>query len=190
MHVTYSDIVSEIADGGWGSEFESTSDAAKEIIKNKQTLNAFAMIELIKRFNAIGQACGRQDVAHTDKTIRSNGNEKPFPSKHIGDRLYAGDLDDGFTEYVVIAKDENHRCMVVPLNDFDLKYPPQIRIANDWYQETMADAVRQAAEHDVRYHGGRSENAKAALAAASSGEDVSRFVDGYEDPEETETTSV
>ena len=189
MHVSYSDIVTAIADEGWGREFESKEVAVKEIIQDKQMLNAFAMLELVKRFNAIGQACGSKKVVTHDRAIRPDGSEPTFPSKEVGDRFYSGDLDDGFREFIVIAKDDEHHCMVVPLNEFDLDYPPQARIASDWHQETKADAVRKAAECDVRYHGGRSENAKAALAAAISGEDVSQFMDGYKEPEEDETTS-
>lgn len=184
MHVTYSDIVTAIADGEWGREFDSKSDAEKEIIGDKQALNAFAMIELIRRFNAIGRACGSQSDGCENRSIQLHGREQAFPNKKVGDRLYSGDLEVGITEYVIIAKDENHRCMVVRLNDFNLKWPPVSFLAHEDHKETLADAVRCAAESDVSYHVWRSEHAKAALEAASSGGDVSRFVGGYKDPED------
>ena len=188
MHVTFSEIVSQIADSGWGWEYENKEDAAKKLLEDKQALNAFAILELIKRFNAIGRAAGSDDERN-DRKITIRKNAKQFPHKAVGDRLFCGDLDDGICEYVIIAKDSEHHCMVVMLNDFSLNYPPAPQIACDYHKESIIDAVKEAATADVKYHGGKAANARAALEAATKGEDVSAFIDGYEEPEDDDTES-
>lgn len=175
-HVNYSDIVTAIADGSWGQDYESQREAEKEMLGDKQMLTAIAAIELIKRLNAIGKACGSQRVNHKEWSIEPFGDEPSFPTKEVGDRLYSGDLEDGISEYIIIAKDENHRCMVVGLHDFDLKWPPEIHLATKCHKETMTDAVKHAAKIDIEYHGEKFELAKGALQAASNGQDLSRFL--------------
>ena len=184
MHVPYSDVINKIADGRMGREFDSMSDAVRAVSNDETMLSSFAIVELIKRLDAIGKACGGHKTYYQDRSIRITGREKPFPSKNIGDRLYIGDFDEGFCECIVIAKNEKHHCMVVLASGFDLEYPPQVVLADENYRVTMADAVHFAAEKDTRYHGSRHEIAKAALAAAIDGEDLSPFVKGYCELEE------
>ena len=186
MHVTFSEIVSQIADSGWGRECENKEDAAKKLIEDKQALNAFAILELIKRFNAIGKAAGKDDTKN-DHKITIGKDAKKFPHKAVGDRLFYGDLDDGIGEYVIIAKDSEHHCMIVMLNNFGLDYPPAPKIACDYHKESIIDAVKEAAQADAKYHGGRAANARAALEAATKGEDVDAFIYGYEEPEVDDT---
>lgn len=188
MLVTFSELVSQIADSGWGKECENKDDAEKALIKDKQSLNAFALLELIKRLNAIGKAAGKADTKN-DREITIGKDAKKFPHKEVGDRLFHGDLEDGIAEYVIIAKDSEHHCMIVMINNFHLHYPPAAGIACGYHKESIVDAVKEAATSDLMYHGGRSANAKAALDAATKGEDVSAFIDGYEEPEGDETES-
>lgn len=183
MHITFSEIVNQMADSDWGRECENKKDAAKKLIEDKQSLNAFALLELIKRLNAIGRAAG-QGERRKDPKITIGKDAKKFPHKAVGDRLFYGDLDCGIEEYVIIAKDSEHYCMIVMLNEFDLNYPPFPTIACNEHKESIVDAVRDAATGDVEYYGGKAAYAKAALEAATKGEDVSAFIGGYEGPQD------
>jgi hypothetical protein len=185
MHVSFSEIVNKVADDEWGRDFETTEDAAKAIVGDKQLLNAWAVIELIKRFNAIGRAAGNgHDGLLRSRKITLDGDEKKFPNKSVGDRLYGGDLLDGIQEFVIIAKDSQDHCMIVLMNDFDLDWPPKVCIADECHKETLLDAVKQSLEENWPYYADRAAYTKEALEAVAKGEDLTRFLAGFEDEDD------
>jgi len=180
MYVSFSEIISQIADEGWGRKYESKEEAKKSLVANEQSLTAFATLELIKRLNAIGRAAGNDTDRSRNRELKIPKNAKRFPNKSIGERLFCGNLIEGFAEFVIIAKDSEHHCMVVLLNNFDLQWPPAAAIAQEDFFDSMIDAVKNAAEEDVDYYGKRAEFSKKALDAAIKGEDVSEFIGGYD----------
>jgi hypothetical protein len=183
MHVTFSDIVNEVLKGDWGRDYANKADAARNILDNdKQTLAAIATLELLRRFDAIGRAAGQRQEEH-NYAITMPKDAKAFPHKSVGDMLYEGDLEDSVREYVIIAKDSEHHCMIVQMNNFCLRFPPSVSIATDYYSDSIADAVKREAARSLAYHHGRAVNAQAALDAATKGEDLSAFIDGYSEAE-------
>jgi hypothetical protein len=105
-----------------------------------------------------------------------------FPDKSTGDRLFSGDLDAGFEEYIIVAKDDNHQCLVVR-SYFDTTHPPQCFIAMDYFFKTMAEAIAAVARADLDFYTRGQQFSQAALDAVEAGADLSRFIAGRNEVE-------
>lgn len=105
-------------------------------------------------------------------------NAKPFFDKKVGDTLYSGDLDDGFGESIIIAKDKDGFCIVIQSQTMSEELRPLY--ACDWHYSSMQEAIRQQAKSDIEYYSPKLEFASKALSAANDDDDLSDFVKGYE----------
>ena len=179
-HMSFTDVVNSIANSTWGREFETPDDAAKEMVGDLPRLTAYALVELLKRLNAVASAVGREPTQE-DRALRIPVNAKRFPHKNVGDRVFAGDLIDGFWECIVVAKNDEGVCLIVRADDFDLQNPPRVFVACDWMWSTMEEALQNAAEEDREYHEPRLKYAKAALVAVKNGVDLTSYRDGMAD---------
>lgn len=183
MHFSNTDVVNAISDGDWGFDFQDKESAAKKMMGDDKKLTAFALVELLKRLNAIGQACGKESVPHRRKVYVP---EEPavFPDKNVGDFLYGGDFECGLTRYVIIAKNQNHHCMMIRTDDYDIANPsgPQIADKHDEFA-TKEEALAKFARTDLEYHGKRATLAQQALDAIASGKPIDDFVVGIGEEE-------
>lgn len=173
-HFNYTDIAAEISKSSWGAEFSSREEAARAMIKDPAKLSAFAALELLKRL-------GGGERVERDRTLTKPSNAKAFPNKLVGDKLYHGDLEEGISESVIVAKDDEGYCLICDsyINEM---YPPACHYACDFHSETLRDEIQRIAKNDVDYHEPRLAFAKAALLALDAGEDVSRFAEGFVEP--------
>lgn len=183
-HVDFTDIVNNIAGSNWGKKFDSPDAAAKEMIGDIPRLTAFAMIELLKRFNAVANAVGKSDCSHRRK-LQIPGNVKRYPDKSVGDRLFRGDIMDGISEYIIVAKGPDGVCLVIAMNDFDLEYPTEVFVACDDTHGTLEGALRSdiGDVYGMSYYTRIADYYKTALDAVDSGEDLSRFTDAMPEDE-------
>lgn len=110
---------------------------------------------------------------------------KRFPGRKVGDYLWHGDLTDaGIGRSIIVAMDKHHHALVVAI--FDETWKDEFRIpiggwACDWYHESAAEAVTASAVDDINYHRPRLDHAQAALDAAQSGGDLTKFYDAFRD---------
>ena len=177
MHISFSDILSQIADGGWGRDFKDSDEAAKNIMNDRQTLTAFAGVELLRRMNAIARAAGpSESKSHRPKISESDA--VCLPDVSVGDHLYEYDEDSGILEFIVIAKDEKNRCMIVRMNDFDLQYGPTLRLADSDARKTKKEAIEDGARRFLKWNEKGVEFFRKALTVANDGGDMSEFENG------------
>jgi len=107
-----------------------------------------------------------------------------FPSKKVGDKLYGGDLDEGFYEVVIIAT-EDGVCVVVSadslasLKGSDTPNDLHIFVAAGNLKNTLRDAIADSARIEIDYHMPRLLDSQAALEDAVSGKDVDKWMDGF-----------
>ena len=176
-HIDFTETVNSIAKAHWGRDFTGIEEASKGLLEDNSKLTAFALVELLRRLNAVARAIG-ESSSSVKEEIAIPSNAVPFPDKRVGDKLFHGDLEDGFTEYVIVSKNDNGICMIVSLDHFDLHHPSCAMIACNYHYQTIEDAIEEIAIIDQEYHGARLKRAEEALAAVKKKEDLSRFVDG------------
>lgn len=112
-------------------------------------------------------------------TITMPGNARPFPGAKVGDRLWAGELSEGFAEYIIVRLLPNDFVGVVCTGSkYELDFYPHV--ATGEYYRSLAEAVMASANGDVDYHAPRLRFAHDALDAVNAGSDLSRFFDGYD----------
>lgn len=121
-------IVNRVAKGGWTIDCETVDQAEKYLIDNPDELTAYAVAELLNRLKQVGNALGA-----TPDYLRDSIPEPDIamfgPEIEIGQKLYAMGDDFEIDEYVVIAKDEDNRLLIIRCNDFDLRFPPKPEVA-------------------------------------------------------------
>lgn len=121
-------IVNRVARGGWTIDCETVDEAEKYLIDNPDELTAYAVAELLNRLKHVGKALGatpdylRDSIPEPDIAMLGAEIE-------IGQKLYAVGDDFEINEYVVIAKDEDNRLLIIRCNDFDLRFPPKPEVA-------------------------------------------------------------
>lgn len=176
-HISYADVVSHIAASEWGQQYKNVDHAAKELIGDKEALGAFAIVELLRRLDCLASSlAGNKPQKKPDRIYMPDGADK-LPNVNVGDRLYSYDLDDGLAEYLVVAKDDLHRCMIVLVGDFDLEYGPSTNIAASCF-ETPEEAMRAEAKRFVNDWAGDVENAQKLLHAIETKQPLSEFMQG------------
>ena len=130
MEFELKQIVNRLAKGGWKMDFETATEAEKYLLDNPDELTAYALTELLNRLKQVGNALGA--TSDDSRNIIPEPDIAMFgPEIEIGQKLYA--LGDEFEikEYVVIAKDEENRLLIIRCNDFDLRYPPRPKVASE-----------------------------------------------------------
>ncbi len=176
-HFSFTDVVNGITESGWGNKQETPDDAAKVMMDDIPKLSAYALVEILKRMNAIAAAAGATGRSKLERKLEITDESKPFPDKQIGDKVYRCDLDEGAWELVIVGKNKDGMCIVMH-TDFDLDYPPNARIASKNMFASSEEAISDAAKRDLAWHEPKLQFAKDALAAIEAGDDLSRFVDG------------
>ena len=171
----YTELVNKIADAEWGRAFETPEDAEKNVVEDLPRLTAYALVELLKRLNAVAKAVGPSPRKVTPG-LTIPKDVKRYPEKQVGDRVFYGDLADGISACIIVAKDKDGVCLVAT-NNFNLDHPPTIRVADEDTFATLEEAVQDAAESDVAYYGRRRTYAEAALNAVKQGKDLAQFLD-------------
>lgn len=184
-HVSFTDIVNRIAESAWGRDFKSSDDPSKELCNDLPRLTAFALVELLKRLNAIAAAAGESSNRRRENPPEKVPDyAKAFPDKEVGDSLFSGDLDDGFAEYLIVAKDESHLCLIVLCgNDVRMKYPPPVHFACNWHYTTLKEAMIECARSDLSYHQKKVDFAKNVLHAIETDGDLRQFWNGWSEEE-------
>ena len=176
MHIKFSEIASKISQGGWGTEYKTEEQAAKAILQDKPALQAYATVELLNRLNKIARAAGPDEQDESHKKVYVPEDPRIWPDVKIGDKVYEGDDLENVVELLVIAKDDDNRCLMIATRDFDLRYPPRVRMASQQTFLTLAEAVRHAANTDLEYHLPKVDLAKRALEAVESNGDLSEYL--------------
>jgi hypothetical protein len=178
-HVPFTKVISEISKGKWGNEHASLDDAKKDMIGRPEKMTAYALVELLKRLDAICNSVGSPDTDTNDQELSIPDNAKKFPDKQSGDLLFSGDCDDGFCVSIIVAKDENDICMIVSKDEFNLKYPPPTRIACEWMFSTLEDAAKSAVESNIQYYEPRLKFTRKVEKALADGDDLGQLKNGY-----------
>lgn len=147
MQHAFKTIVNRISKGSWSIEARTEEDADRMLLNDPNKLAAHATIELLRRLSDVGTALGGAKQ-YGRKVIPEPENPMIAVDIEVGQKLYkpAGDLD--VLEYVVIAKDEQNRLLVIRCNDFCLSYPPVPEIAteDDEFATDPAVALKQVIE--------------------------------------------
>jgi len=184
MQISFGDILSQIADSGWGKDFKNSDEAQRQIIADKPSLTAFAGVELLRRLNAIARAAGPSEGSPFRNRIDDDGEAVSLPDVSIGDRLYEyAPSSEGLYEFIVVAKDEQHRCIIVRTGDFDLKYGPTIRLADKDARTTKKEAIKDGMQQYLKWYEKEVEFCKQALKAADENADMSEFESGFPEGE-------
>lgn len=176
-HISYADVVSHIAASEWGQQYKNVEHAAKELVGDKEALGAFAIVELLRRLDCLASSLAGNKPEKKPDRIYIPDDANKFPTVNVGDRLYSYDMEEGLTEYLVVAKDDLHHCMIVLVGDFDLKYGPLTSIADSCF-ETPEEAMLEEAKRFVKYWAGDVENAQKLLHAIETKQPLSEFMQG------------
>ena len=110
MHVKYSEIISNIATSSWGSDFSTKEQAEKELLNDKQALGAFAAVELLRRLECLASSLRGKKAERNDPRVYTPDETAVFPDVKVGDRLFEYSLDEGISEFVVVAKNDENHC--------------------------------------------------------------------------------
>lgn len=160
MQYDFQSIVNRISRDGWGQDFETQEEADQHLIDNPQELAAHAAVELLSRLTAIARAVGGS-IEDDESKIEEPEVPMDGAGFSVGQKLYKYEYGLSVGEYVVIAKDEANRLLVIKCNDFSLEYPPSPKIAEkyDGFVPDIKVALQEAIDKTE-------ERAKAMLANA------------------------
>jgi len=160
MQYDFQSIVNRISRDGWGQDFETQEEADQHVIDNPQELAAHAAIELLSRLTAIARAVGGS-IENDESKIEEPEEPMDGAGFSVGQKLYKYDYGLSVEEYVVIAKDEANRMLIIKCNYFSLEYPPSPMIAEkeDGFVTDIKVALQEAIDKTE-------ERAKAMLANA------------------------
>ena len=128
MQYDFQSIVNRISLDGWGQDFGTREEADQYLIDNPHELAAHAAVELLSRLTAIARVVGGSIEDDESKIVEP---EEPMDGSMftVGQKLYQHEYGLSVGEYVVIAKDEANRLLIIKCNDFSLEYPPSPTIA-------------------------------------------------------------
>jgi hypothetical protein len=119
MQFKYQDTVNRIAQDRWGQDFSTQEEADRHLIDNPQDLTAHAIVELISRLSAVGQALQGSDEDESENQIYEPDDPMDGSDFHVGQKLYGTSCHRiGFVEYIVIAKDESNRLLIIKTGYF------------------------------------------------------------------------
>ena len=180
MHVKYSEIISNIATSSWGSDFSTKEQAEKELLNDKQALGAFAAVELLRRLECLASSLGGKKAERDDPRVYTPDETAVFPDVKVGDRLFEYSLEEGISEFVVVAKNDENHCMMVAVDDFDLKFGPQTRLADEDTRTTPDEAMVFGAEKVIAYWGGEVDFARKLIDTAKKKQPLESFRDGFD----------
>lgn len=181
MHVNYTDIISKIATSSWGKDFSSKEQAEKELLADKQALGAFAAVELLRRLECLASSLGGRETERDNPRVYMPDEAAVFPDVKVGDRLFEYSVDEGMAEFIVVAKDDENHCMMVAVDDFDLKYGPATRVADEDTKTTPQEAMLSGAERQLGYWAGEVDFARKLIEAAKKKQPLDSFRDGLKD---------
>lgn len=177
-HYSFLDTVCSMASKEWGKEFPSAESAEREMLAHPEKMGAFAVLELIRRFNKFASEMSPRKESDY-RVAEKPEDAKKFPRALVGNLLYSCDLVSGVARHIVVAKDNDGYVLIadahpegIPKNYYRPLY------ACDWHYETEREAIFEAAKADIEYHAPRLDFARRALAAAEAGEDLTEFANG------------
>lgn len=151
MHQSYTKIVSRIAESTWGQDFKDKESAEKALLNDSQKLSAYASIELLRRLQAVCRAVGKEDNYSNSNRVHIDDSAARLPDVSIGQHLFEFSIDEGMTEFVVVAKGEDDTCLMVMLGDYDLEYGPSVRLADSDTKTSKKDAMLHGAMQKLRW---------------------------------------
>jgi hypothetical protein len=185
MHVNYTDIISEMANDGWGQENGDKKKIKQEIITDPHKLTAYTSLEILRRLNMLGQAFqspAKSSVPSNDRVTKPHELAAIWPEAKIGDYVYGGELVDGIDKSIIVKKDEKGHCLTISTGEFeegDWLHCPSYAHTDEY--RTLAEAIKEAALSDIKYHGKRLAYAQQALADVESGADLTKYMEEMPD---------
>jgi hypothetical protein len=181
-HVSFTKVVSEIAEGGWGQKFESMEDAEKYLIEKPAELAAYASAELLRRLSAFA---GQQDSEEQGRPVERPDNVKLFPGKSIGDFLYSFDIDSGISRCLIVGKDRDDAAIVISTPVASGDCPWLFYAAGDYLFSTEAEAMAGDCKSNLSYYESRFHFLRQIQTALASGGDLSEFAKGLQEDDES-----
>lgn len=177
-HLPFADIIETLE--GFGRKFESLKDAQDSLAADKDSMAAYALVELLRRLGAVGRALRGRSLPDVLDYALHFENAKAFPEKQVGDRLFVCDFEDErVDQWVIVGKGEHDECEVVPLSDTTVVDGERFsvsRIASSDFYGTIAEAVKAAAEADMQYHGPYYARAQKAMELTKSAVDAGELM--------------
>lgn len=172
-HYSFLETVSRLANSNWGQKFANTNDADKDLMRKPGELTAMACLELLHRFNEFIKAMGDRGECNR-YAITKPTNAKAFPDVKVGDFLWSGDVIDGFSRFVVVAKDKDGYALIISCNWSDT-YTPRPHYATEYDYTSLEETMLKDAKAGIKYAEDLSARAAKVIAAIEAGEDVTQF---------------
>lgn len=181
-HFSFMDTVSRMANKDWGFNYSTPETAESELARSPDKLAAYALLELVSRFNQFVKGM-RTNPCDSREKLEIPTNAKPFHEKSVGDFVWSGDLGDGFCRSAVLNRDENGILMIADCDygETEQSYVPRVQIAYDGHYATLEEAIQVAAESDIEWYSKRLDRARSAIAAIQNKESLEPFMNGIDD---------
>ncbi len=177
-HIPYTRVVENLARRGWGQQFKSLDEAQKKLLSKPEELAGYAMLELLRRLDALSDSSGRNEA--NSRLVRPS-NAVPFPHLSVGDWLYSGDMECGICRHLIVGKDDDGYVVTVFADWIPESDSVHVSYATESYFDSKDKAILASAKLEVEYSSPRVAFSKRAIAAVNDGKPLDEFEAGYGD---------
>ena len=168
QHFRWKQLGRLLKTSSWGKSFSSENAAAEWIASEPERVTAAAVAYIASMFSA-----GDSREIHDTTDSKPDKNSCVMPDVRPGDMFWSGCIEDeGFGQIVVLEVDDVGHLRTCALGCCYLTWQYTLP------HRTLKDALRAAAERDIKYHEPRLLAARQAVEDCDNGADLSKYVDG------------